>query len=64
MKDTIVGALKSKAGLTDEQANRAADVVMEVVQSKIPGAAGMMGGAVPAGLAGMAGGLGDMLGKK
>ena len=64
MKDMIVSALKSKAGLTDEQANRAADVVVEIVQSKIPGAAGMIGGAAPAGLAGMGGGLGDMFGKR
>ena len=60
MREMMVGALKSKVGLTDEQAGKAADVVMEIVQAKggdlaknIPGASG---------LAGMAGGLGGMLG--
>lgn len=61
MKEMIVSALKSKAGLTDEQANKAADVVMEIVQAKggdmmksIPTGAGALGG-----LGGLGGLLGD-----
>lgn len=64
MKDMIITALKSKVGLNDEQAGKAADVLMEIVQNKggdmlkgVPGL-GSAGGA----LGGLAGGLGGMLG--
>jgi hypothetical protein len=64
MKDMIVSALKSKVGLSDEQAGKAADVVMDVVQSKggdlLKGVPGL--GAAGGALGGLPGGLGGMLG--
>jgi hypothetical protein len=69
MKDQIVSALKSKVGLSDEQATKAADVLMEIVQAKggdlmkgIPGAAALgglasgSGGGIASSLSGMLGG--------
>ncbi len=37
MRDTIVEQLIARAGLTKEQAEKAADVVMEIIEAKTGG---------------------------
>lgn len=55
MKETIIKKLQEVAGLSEEQAKKAADVVMNIIESDAAKGIGKK-------LGGMAGGLGGMLG--
>lgn len=57
MKETIIKKLQEVVGLSEEQATKAADVVMDIVSGKDGE------GGIASQLGGMAGGLGDMFGK-
>ena len=59
MKEMIIKKLQEVAGLSEEQAKKAADVVMNIVESE---AAGDIGKKLSGMAGGMAGGLGGMLG--
>ena len=56
MKETIVKKLQEVVGLSEEQATKAADVIMDVVSGKDGE------GGIASKLGGMASGLGGMLG--
>lgn len=55
MKNVIVDQLKSRVGLTEEQATKAAEVVIEIVEAKTGGITDKLGDAV-GGLGGLFGG--------
>lgn len=56
MKEMIVAALEGKVGLTKAQAEKAADVVLEIVQAKGGAIAGKLGGDALGKLGGLVGG--------
>lgn len=67
--DELIKLVTQKTGLSPELARKAAETVLGFVKAKLPPAVAsqidsLIAGESPGGLGGLAGGLGDLLGKK